>query len=176
MINDTISDMLTRIRNASIVRKKSVLIPYTIMNLKIAEILEKEGYVLSFEISTNKSISSTKKTLETNVRMLKIYLKYYKKYKTNFYKLNVIKNKKALSDFKNLIKLLKGKQGNKKTPCITNLKRISKPGLRIYVNHKELPRVLAGTGIYILSTSKGILTDREARFRGIGGEVLCSVW
>nr|QIZ74301.1 ribosomal protein S8 [Uronema sp. FACHB-2429] len=108
--------------------------------------------------------------------MLKIFLKYYKKYKTNYYKLTVIKNKKALSDFKNLIKLLKGKQGSKKTPCITNLKRISKPGLRIYVNQKELPRVLAGTGIYILSTSKGILTDREARFRGIGGEVLCSIW
>nr|YP_009773728.1 ribosomal protein S8 [Chaetophoropsis polyrhiza]QIZ74237.1 ribosomal protein S8 [Chaetophoropsis polyrhiza] len=165
MINDTISDMLTRIRNASSVRKKIVLIPYTKMNLKITEILEKEGYILSFEITSS-----------NNLKLLKIYLKYYKKYKTNYYKLTVIKNKKALSDFKNLVKLLKGKQGNKKTPCITNLKRVSKPGLRIYVNQKELPRVLAGTGIYILSTSKGILTDREARFRGIGGEVLCSVW
>jgi len=165
MINDTISDMLTRIRNASSVRKKFVLIPYTKMNLKITEILEKEGYILSFEITSSNSL-----------KLLKLYLKYYKKYKTNYYKLTVIKNKKALSDFKNLVKLLQGKQGNKKTPCITNLKRVSKPGLRIYVNHKELPRVLAGTGIYILSTSKGILTDREARFRGIGGEVLCSVW
>nr|AYQ95337.1 ribosomal protein S8 [Uronema sp. CCAP 334/1] len=174
MVNDTISDMLTRIRNASIVRKKSVLIPYTKMNLKIAEILEKEGYILSFELNTIQSLKQTKNS--TNLRMIKIFLKYYKKYKTNYYKLTVIKNKKALSDFKNLIKLLKGKQGSKKTPCITNLKRISKPGLRIYVNQKELPRVLAGTGIYILSTSKGILTDREARVRGIGGEVLCSIW
>jgi len=176
MVNDTISDMLTRIRNASIVRKKSVLIPYTKMNIKIAEILEKEGYILSFELNTQQNSKQTKKTSQTTLRMIKIYLKYYKKYKNNYYKLTVIKNKKALSDFKNLIKLLKGKQGSKKTPCITNLKRISKPGLRIYVNQKELPRVLAGTGIYILSTSKGILTDREARFRGIGGEVLCSIW
>ena len=193
MVNDTISDMLTRIRNASIVRKKSVLIPYTKMNFKIAEILEKEGYILAFELSasspanglssedssTQSLTTETKmnKASDSKLKMLKIYLKYYKKYKTNYYKLNERSvNKKALSDFKNLIKLLKGKQGSKKTPCITNLKRISKPGLRIYVNNKELPRVLAGTGIYILSTSKGILTDREARFRGIGGEVLCLVW
>nr|YP_004581356.1 ribosomal protein S8 [Schizomeris leibleinii]AEH05406.1 ribosomal protein S8 [Schizomeris leibleinii] len=203
MINDTISDMLTRVRNASIVRKKTVVIPYTRMNLKITEILEKEGYIQSFEIRNKLNIKKTKKVevdvtnslsnFEQNssylsdtllkksestnaIKELKIYLKYYKKYKTNFYKLTGLKNKKALSDFKNLIKLLKGKQGSKKTPCITNLKRISKPGLRIYVNQKELPRVLAGAGIYILSTSKGILTDREARFRGVGGEVLCTVW
>lgn len=171
MINDTISDMLTRIRNASIIRKKLVLIPYTTINFKIAEILEKEGYIQSFEIR-----NKIKNKSYPHLRELKLYLKYYKKYKTNFYKLTAVKNKKALSDFKNLIKLLKGKQGSKKTPCITNLKRISKPGLRVYVNHKELPRVLAGAGIYILSTSRGILTDREARFRGIGGEILCTIW
>lgn len=176
MINDTVSDMLTRIRNASIIRKKIVLIPYTRINLKIAEILEKEGYIQSFEIRQKLKTQGIKNLLSQNQGELKLYLKYYKKYKTNFYKLTEVKNKKAFSDFKNLIKLLKGKQGSKKTPCITNLKRISKPGLRIYVNHKELPRVLAGAGIYILSTSKGILTDREARFLGIGGEVLCTVW
>jgi small subunit ribosomal protein S8 len=173
MINDTISDMLTRIRNASIIRKKTVLIPYTRINFKIAEILEKEGYIHSFEIS-KKSINRTMSN--KNTRELKIYLKYYKKYKSNFYKLTGVKNKTTINAFKNLIKLLKGKQNSIKMPCITNLKRISKPGLRIYVNHKELPRVLAGAGIYILSTSKGILTDREARFQGIGGEVLCTIW
>jgi small subunit ribosomal protein S8 len=176
MINDTISDMLTRIRNASIIRKKTVLIPYTRINFKIAEILEKEGYIQSFEVRQQLSEQKLQKILSKNQRELKLYLKYYKKYKTNFYKLTGVKNKKAFSDFKNLIKLLKGKQGSKKTPCITNLKRISKPGLRIYVNHKELPRVLAGAGIYVLSTSRGILTDREARFQGIGGEVLCTIW
>jgi small subunit ribosomal protein S8 len=63
-----------------------------------------------------------------------------------------------------------------KESCITNLKRISKPGLRIYANHKEIPRVLGGAGIVIISTPNGILTDREARTRGIGGELLCSIW
>ena len=67
-------------------------------------------------------------------------------------------------------------QGRERKPCITNLKRISKPGLRIYANHKEIPKVLGGMGIAILSTSKGIMTDREARFYGIGGEILCSIW
>jgi small subunit ribosomal protein S8 len=61
-------------------------------------------------------------------------------------------------------------------PSITGLRRISKPGLRIYVNHKDIPRVLNGMGIVIISTSKGILTDREARKKNLGGELLCSVW
>ena len=63
-----------------------------------------------------------------------------------------------------------------KESCITNLKRLSKPGLRIYVNHKKIPRILAGTGIVILTTPSGLMTDREARSQGIGGELICSVW
>ena len=67
-------------------------------------------------------------------------------------------------------------QGRKEKPYITTLRRISKPGLRIYSNHKEIPRVLGGMGIVILSTSQGIMTDREAREKQIGGEILCYVW
>lgn len=67
-------------------------------------------------------------------------------------------------------------QGRKKKPYITTLRRISKPGLRMYSNHKEIPRVLGGMGIVILSTSQGIMTDREARENQIGGEILCYVW
>jgi small subunit ribosomal protein S8 len=67
-------------------------------------------------------------------------------------------------------------QGRKKKPYITTLRRISKPGLRIYSNHKEIPKVLGGMGIVILSTSEGIMTDREAREKKIGGEILCYVW
>lgn len=67
-------------------------------------------------------------------------------------------------------------QGKKKKPYITTLRRISKPGLRIYSNHKEIPKVLGGMGIVILSTSQGIMTDREAREKQIGGEILCYVW
>jgi small subunit ribosomal protein S8 len=61
-------------------------------------------------------------------------------------------------------------------PCITNLKRISKPGLRIYTTYKEIPKILGGMGIVIVSTSKGLMTDREARSSRLGGELLCSIW
>lgn len=67
-------------------------------------------------------------------------------------------------------------QGKRKKSYITTLRRISKPGLRIYSNHKEIPKVLGGMGIVILSTSAGIMTDREAREKKIGGELLCYIW
>ena len=67
-------------------------------------------------------------------------------------------------------------QGNKQTPCITTIRRISKPGLRVYSNYKHIPKVLGGVGIMILSTSQGIMIDREARQRQLGGEILCYVW
>lgn len=68
------------------------------------------------------------------------------------------------------------KYGVKREKVITNLKRISKPGLRVYCSKENIPRVLRGLGIAILSTSQGVMTDREARKRGIGGEILCHVW
>lgn len=138
MVNDTISDMLTRIRNACLMKKSTVVIPLTKMNQQIAQILEKEGFIHSFQISQMDSFNS-----------LVLKLKY--------------RSKQTYS-------------GKKKESCITNLKRISKPGLRIYSNHKEIPRILGGAGIVILSTPEGIMTDREARSLGIGGEVLCSIW
>nr|AYQ95221.1 ribosomal protein S8 [Trochiscia hystrix] len=136
MVNDNISDMLTRIRNACMIKKSSVLIPYTQLNKQIAILLEKEGFIQSFQISS-----------ETQTLILRL------KYKSQ------ILNKQKIKEC-----------------CITNLKRISKPGLRIYANHKEIPRLLGGAGLIILSTPQGILSDREARSLGIGGEILCSVW
>jgi small subunit ribosomal protein S8 len=136
MVNDTISDMLTRIRNASMVKKSTVEIPFTKINQKIAQILEKEGFIQTFFFDE-----------ELNLLILKF--KYRSKTTPT---------------------------GKKKESCITNLKRISKPGLRIYTNSQDIPRVLGGAGIFILSTSVGILTDREARSRGVGGEILCSIW
>nr|AMN09233.1 ribosomal protein S8 [Ourococcus multisporus] len=138
MVNDTISDMLTRIRNACLMKKSTVIIPLTKMNQQIAQILEKEGFIYGFQISQVNSFNA-----------LVLKLKY--------------RSKQTYS-------------GKKKESCITNLKRISKPGLRIYSNHKEIPRILGGAGIVILSTPEGIMTDREARSLGIGGEILCSVW
>ena len=136
MVNDSISDMLTRIRNSSMAKKAIVSIPCTRINQQIAQILEKEGFIQSFQLSED-------------TKNLILRLKYRSKEVYN---------------------------GKIKESCITNLKRISKPGLRIYANHKEIPRGLGGAGIVIISTPNGILTDREARTRGIGGELLCSIW
>jgi small subunit ribosomal protein S8 len=129
--NDTISDMLTRIRNACAVRHTTTKVPSTKMTRSIAKVLQDEGFIASFE-----------QVGEGVARDLVIALKYK----------------------------------NNRKPIITTLKRVSKPGLRVYKNRKELPKVLGGIGIAIISTSSGIMTDREARRRGIGGEVLCYVW
>nr|QUE29218.1 ribosomal protein S8 [Erythrotrichia welwitschii] len=67
-------------------------------------------------------------------------------------------------------------KGKNRYPVLTALKRVSKPGLRVYANHKELPKVLGGLGIAVISTSRGIMTDRSARHSGLGGEVLCYIW
>ena len=136
LINDSISDMLTRIRNASLAKKANVNIPFTNLNQELAQILEKEGFIQNFQLS-----------LDSNDIIIR--LKYRSK------------------------KLYRGKT---KESCITNLRRISKPSLRIYANYREIPRILGGTGIVIISTPSGIMTDRDARSRQLGGELLCSVW
>lgn len=136
LINDSISDMLTRIRNATLAKKTTVNIPLTNLNKEIANILEKEGFIQTFQLS-----------FESNDLIIR--LKYNSK------------------------KLYNGKI---KESCITNLRRISKPGLRVYVNSREIPRILGGTGIVIISTPNGLMTDREARLRKLGGELICSVW
>lgn len=136
LINDSIGDMLTRIRNACLAKKSTLSIPFTRISQQIAQILEKEGFIQSYQTSLD-------------AQNIIIRLKY---------------RSKAIF------------RGKKKESCITNLKRISKPGLRIYANSREIPRILGGTGIVIVSTPEGLVTDREARLRGIGGELLCSVW
>lgn len=132
MVNDTISDMLTRIRNANLARHQIVQVPSTHITRDIVSVLKEEGFIYEFEEIKNKFR-----------KYLLISLKY---------------------------------KGNHKRPTITSLKRISKPGLRVYANHKEIPRVLDGIGIAIISTSRGVMTDKSARHRGLGGEVLCYIW
>ncbi|KOP22592.1 30S ribosomal protein S8 [Hapalosiphon sp. MRB220] len=130
--NDTIADMLTRIRNATMARHQTTQVPSTKMTRSIAKVLQEEGYIGEYE-DVGEGIK----------RNLVISLKY---------------------------------KGKNRQPIITTLKRVSKPGLRVYSNKKELPRVLGGIGIAIISTSSGIMTDREARRQNLGGEVLCYVW
>ncbi len=130
-VQDKIADMLTRIRNANIMKYPTVEVIGTKMTLGIAEILKREGYIEDFNYE--KTDKDDKLTLT---------LKY----------------------------------GNKKERVITGLKRISKSGLRVYAKATEVPRVLNGLGIAIISTSKGLMTDKEARDAGLGGEVLAYIW
>ena len=131
VMTDPIADMLTRIRNANMVRHEKLEIPASKIKREIAEILKRDGFIRDVEyIEDNKQ------------GILRIFLKY----------------------------------GPNNERVITGLKRISKPGLRVYVKADEVPRVLNGLGIAILSTSQGILTDKEARQKRTGGEVLAYIW
>ena len=132
MVTDTISDMLTRIRNANQVRHQIVQIPRTKICIAIASILKEEGFIEDFELYT-----------EGQFNYLLISLKYKEK---------------------------------SRKPVICKIERISKPGLRVYVNSKNLPKVLGNLGIAIISTSQGVMTNLKAKELGIGGEVLCYIW
>ena len=131
LVTDPIADMLTRIRNALIVKHDTVDVPVSEMKLAIADILLNEGYIKGYTVGG-----------EGVQKMMTITLKY----------------------------------GANRQKVITGLKRISKPGLRVYARKDNIPKVLNGLGIAIISTSRGIMTDREARKQGVGGEVLAYVW
>ncbi len=130
-VTDPIADMLTRIRNALMVRHDSVLVPASKMKLSIARILKEEGFIKDYEVVKGKPH-----------RDIKVQLRYF--------------------------------DDNK--PAISGLKRVSRPGLRVYVQKKEIPRVYGGLGIAIVSTSAGIRTGQQAWRQGSGGELLCYVW
>ena len=130
-VSDSIADMLTRMRNATMARHDSVPIPASRMKLSIARILKEEGFISDYEVLRGKPH-----------RVIKIHLKY----------------------------------SDKNQPVLSGLERVSKPGLRMYVQRKEIPRVYGGIGIAILSTPKGVMTGQQAWRQGIGGELLCYVW
>ena len=130
-VNDPISDMLTRIRNAGMARKADVSMPSTKVLVAIAKILKEEGYIGDYEVIEQRPQD-----------VLRISLRY----------------------------------GADKAHSISELKRVSKPGLRVYAGKDAIPRVKSGLGIAIVSTPEGVLTGYEARRRGIGGEVLCTVF
>ncbi len=159
MVNDTISDVLTRIRNGCLIQSQIVLIPLTKLSEQICHTLQKEGFIDSFKRDAEK-------------RSFEITLKYKAATYSNSNSSVPLKGKGV----REARVLQLSKAASTRKPCITNLRRISKPGLRVYTRAKQIPTVLGGMGILIISTSQGIMTDREARFRGIGGEIVCSVW
>lgn len=131
VMTDPIADLLTRIRNANMVRHEKLEVPASKIKRDIAELLKQEGFIRDVEF------------IEDNKQgIIRIFLKY----------------------------------GANNERVITGLKRISKPGLRVYAKANEVPKVLNGLGIALVSTSQGVLTDKEARAKQVGGEVLAYVW
>ena len=128
-MSDPIADMLTRIRNAQLVEKASVAMPSSKLKVAIAQVLQDEGYIESFKVSSDAGKSQ-----------LEIGLKYY--------------------------------AGR---PVIERIERVSRPGLRVYRGRDAIPQVMNGLGVAIITTPRGVMTDRKARQTGVGGEVLCYV-
>ncbi len=133
-MTDPIADMLTRLRNGNQAYLETVSMPHSRMKAGVAEILQQEGYIASWN-ATDPSEGEVGKTLT-------LTLKY----------------------------------GEHRERSLAGVRRISKPGLRVYAKRTGLPRVLGGLGVAIISTSQGLLTDRQANIRGVGGEVLAYVW
>lgn len=131
MNTDPISDFLTRIRNANLVGKDNVAIPYSKIKSRITEILKTEGLIEDFNIID-----------EEKMKMINLNLSYK----------------------------------NEGSPRINGLRRISKPGLRVYSRKGEIPRYFGELGVTIVSTSKGIMTHKQAWKERLGGEVICVVW
>ncbi len=131
MNTDPIADMLTRIRNAIHAQKEIVEIPFSQLKMKLAQILQENGYIRALNL-----IEDGKK------KKISLILKY----------------------------------ANSKAPSLITLNRISKPGRRVYVGYEDLKPVLGGMGLSVISTSKGLLTDRQAKEMKAGGELLCEIW
>lgn len=131
VMTDPIADLLTRVRNANVVKHEVVEVPSSNIKKAVANIMLQEGYIKNVEEYS-----------DGVVPMLRLTMKYA--------------------------------QGKDRT--ITGLRRISKPGLRVYCKKEEIPKVLNGLGIAVISTSQGIVTDRDARKLGLGGEVICYIW
>ncbi len=132
-VSDPIADMLTRVRNAAMVKHRQVAMPTSKMREAIAGVLKEEGFIEGYEV-----IPATPQAT------LRLSLKYT--------------------------------SGRNSVSVITGLKRVSKPGRRVYLGHDELPWVRSGLGTAIITTSKGVVTGRQARRLGVGGEILCYVW
>ncbi|MCU0679228.1 MAG: 30S ribosomal protein S8 [Planctomycetes bacterium] len=137
-MTDPIADMLTRIRNASAVKKAEVVLPMSRIKYEVAKILEREGWIQ--EATVDKETGKKNKTAVFNELVIKL------KYK---------------------------KSGR---PVLTHIKRVSRPGLRIYARKDKLPQVLNNLGIAIISTPQGLMTNKEARKKGVGGEVICEIY
>jgi small subunit ribosomal protein S8 len=148
MMTDSIADMLTRIRNANRIESPAVDIPCTKVKVTIAQVLKDEGFILDFQVGKMAPGADGRQAFQTEVdaKDPKKILRVYLKY---------------------------GPDGER---VIRRIQRASKPGLRLYCSYRDLKPVLAGMGISVVSTSRGVMSDRKARAERLGGELLCYVW
>jgi small subunit ribosomal protein S8 len=148
MMTDPIADMLTRIRNANRIELPAVEMPATNVKRQIAQVLKDEGFILDYQVGAYAPDAQGASTFQTQpeAEAPKKVLRVYMKY---------------------------GPEGEK---VIRNIERASRPGRRLYRRHDQLRPVLDGLGISIISTSRGIISDRQARSQHLGGELLCTVW
>jgi len=148
MMTDPIADMLTRLRNASAIERPSAEMPATKLKMAIAQVLKDEGFILDYQLGKYAKAESGGNEFVTEATMqdAKPVLRVFLKY---------------------------GPDGEK---VIRHIRRSSRPGRRYYQGAKELKRVLNGLGIAVVSTSKGVMSDRQARKQGVGGEVLAVIW
>ncbi len=147
MMTDPIADMLTRLRNANRVEAPAVEMPSTQVKVRIAQVLKDEGFILDYQVGVYVTGADGNREFQTQEGAVgKQVLRMYLKY---------------------------GPEGER---VIRRLERASKPGRRLYRRSNQLTPVLDGLGIAILSTSKGVMSDRQARAQRLGGELLCTVW
>jgi len=130
-MSDTISDMLTRIRNGLMAKKSEVVLPYSNFKYSLAKVLQSEGWIQGVDVKE-----------EGIGKLLQLRLKY----------------------------------DATGVPVISGIQRISKPGQRIYSGRNEIPKALGGVGTTIISTSKGLMTDKQAKTAKVGGEIVCQIW
>jgi small subunit ribosomal protein S8 len=130
-MTDPVADMLTRIRNANMVKLQKVDIPSSNLKVSIANVLKQEGFIKNYKVISD-SLQG----------ILRVYLKYI----------------------------------DEKDSVINEIKRVSKPGGRVYVRSEDIPVIKSGLGVAVLSTSKGVITDNAARKAGVGGELICTIW
>lgn len=218
LVNDTLCDMLTRIRNAQYAKHKHVYVFNTKTNKQISEILLKHGFIKNYIITvdktelnngatkqnssqsltnssqslTNSSVafkgknnagSSNKSNSNSNLNLNQESsqsLENSSKFTTNSKEStkDSLKNEKSVTFVRktSAIKLELKYVTQSKTPVISNIKALRKPGLRLYAGYKDIPKIFNGMGLMIINTSKGIVTDQEARRKKLGGEILCSIY
>jgi len=203
VVNDPIGDMLTRIRNGYKAGHEEVWMPSSKFKIAVAEVLKREGYINDYRVITEQELAKGLQVLDQALERKVIFpallknrdfdiVDALKKRNFNFTRdversLRTIKRlfeemliehpkKRGILKQGILIIKLRYLDGRPPKPAITGVRRVSKPGRHLYARKNQIPRVMAGLGIAILSTSQGVMSDSEARRKGIGGEILAYVW